>query len=359
MPLPFPAKAASRNRRRRVTLRDVATSAGVSIMTVSLALRHRPAVAKATAERVQEIARRLGYVPDPALSALAHYRNHVRPSRGFATIALLTDWNGANDWLDSKVGRVAFEGAASRAHDFGYRLEHFWLGPSGQGAARVGDILYHRGIQGVILAPIMGTIAAIRFPWERFAVVTLERFPDFPHFFHVSPNHYADLMLAWDRLLERGYRRIGLMVPAALAERGRHRWEAAHLVQQRLNARRAERVPTLLVEEDETDPPAVIARWLRTRRPDVVISPAAEYRSAIQAAGWSIPGDVAYASLQTQMDVPGVSGINQRREEMGAACINALNTMVQHKEFGAFPYLAGTMLDGEWVDGGTAPSRRG
>jgi LacI family gluconate utilization system Gnt-I transcriptional repressor len=55
----------------RVTLADVAQSAGVSPITVSRALRGERAVAPELVERVTAAVRKLGYVPDPAARALA------------------------------------------------------------------------------------------------------------------------------------------------------------------------------------------------------------------------------------------------------------------------------------------------
>ena len=52
--------------RARVTSRDIAREAGVSQPTVSRALRGDPRVAAATIARVEETARRLGYVPNAA-----------------------------------------------------------------------------------------------------------------------------------------------------------------------------------------------------------------------------------------------------------------------------------------------------
>lgn len=55
--------AAARDRRRRVTLNDVAAGAGLSITTVSRALAGYDDVAEATRLRVQQLAQRLGYRP--------------------------------------------------------------------------------------------------------------------------------------------------------------------------------------------------------------------------------------------------------------------------------------------------------
>ena len=55
----------------RLTLDDVARLAGVSAITASRALRGTRAVDPALVERVQNAARQLNYVPDPAARALA------------------------------------------------------------------------------------------------------------------------------------------------------------------------------------------------------------------------------------------------------------------------------------------------
>ena len=60
----------------RVTLSDVAQAAGVSPITVSRALRGERRVAPDLVERVQAVARQMGYVPDPAARALASQKSN-------------------------------------------------------------------------------------------------------------------------------------------------------------------------------------------------------------------------------------------------------------------------------------------
>jgi LacI family transcriptional regulator, gluconate utilization system Gnt-I transcriptional repressor len=60
--------------KRTLTLRDVSEASGVSEMTVSRVLRNRGDVSDATRDRVQEAARRLGYVPNKIAGALASQR---------------------------------------------------------------------------------------------------------------------------------------------------------------------------------------------------------------------------------------------------------------------------------------------
>jgi LacI family transcriptional regulator, repressor for deo operon, udp, cdd, tsx, nupC, and nupG len=53
-----------------VRLKDIAEQAGVSVMTVSKALRDAPDVSEATKARLKELARQLGYVPDSSAQGL-------------------------------------------------------------------------------------------------------------------------------------------------------------------------------------------------------------------------------------------------------------------------------------------------
>lgn len=62
---------------RPVTIEDVAAAAGVSVATVSRALRGLPNVAPGTRERVQKVARELRYRPDPSASRLATGRTNA------------------------------------------------------------------------------------------------------------------------------------------------------------------------------------------------------------------------------------------------------------------------------------------
>jgi len=61
----------------KLSIADVAREAGVSAMTVSRALRSPEKVSEATRLKVNAVVQRLGYIPDPAASALAAGRTNV------------------------------------------------------------------------------------------------------------------------------------------------------------------------------------------------------------------------------------------------------------------------------------------
>ncbi len=112
--------------RRPLTLRDVSEASGVSEMTVSRVLRGKGDVSEGTRQRVQEAAKRLGYVPNKIAGALASsrvnlvavivpsLRNMVFPEvlSGISDVLGATALQpvvGVTDYLPEKEEKVLFE----------------------------------------------------------------------------------------------------------------------------------------------------------------------------------------------------------------------------------------------------------
>jgi LacI family gluconate utilization system Gnt-I transcriptional repressor len=112
--------------KRPLTLRDVSEASGVSEMTVSRVLRNKGDVSEATRKKVQDAAKRLGYVPNKIAGALASQRvnlvaviipslgNMVFPEvlSGISETLDVTDLQpvvGVTNYLPEKEEKVLFE----------------------------------------------------------------------------------------------------------------------------------------------------------------------------------------------------------------------------------------------------------
>lgn len=91
-----------------VRLKDIAVRAGVSLMTVSKALRDAPDVSEATKARIRSLAQQMGYVPDSSAQGLR--------TRTTKLLGLLT-----SSTMDPFLARTALA-IEERAHDLGYDL---------------------------------------------------------------------------------------------------------------------------------------------------------------------------------------------------------------------------------------------
>src|ERR1700761_4375113 len=81
-----------------ITHRDIARAAKLHQTTVSRALANHPGISSVTRLRVQKTAKRLGYIPDPALSALTARRWTVRRIAYRATLAWIVKGRTPDWW---------------------------------------------------------------------------------------------------------------------------------------------------------------------------------------------------------------------------------------------------------------------
>ena len=336
-------------------MKDIAAKAGLSIAAVSLALRDHPRIPEETRLRVKRIAERLGYAPDPALSALVAHRSRMRVLRDFSVIGLVSNWSTPTAWSALPSAAQAMQGAIHRGRELGYTVQHLWTGSHGTSPGRFSTILKNRGIRGLILAPLENPEMSLDLDWTAFSAVSIERADHYPKVHHVVPNHYADLLLCWKKLRALGYNRVGLAVRQDLAARFSHQWEAAHDYARSRAPTPLEPVPILELHPHRQL--EQIRHWIRTHRPQAVIGRCDNFSAAAAAEGLSVPRDIGYVSLNIVDDEPGCTGIDQHRDIMGALAIDVLNGLMQRNQRGFQPASIGTQVDGSWREGKTLSRR--
>ncbi|MCB1123715.1 MAG: LacI family DNA-binding transcriptional regulator, partial [Verrucomicrobiae bacterium] len=213
-------------------LKDIAERAGLSVAAISMALKNHPSLPAATIEKVKALAEEMGYVPDPALSALAAHRSRLRIHKDLSTIGLISSFSTEDGWTELASGRAVIEGAKKRATELGYKLQHLWALSEGMTPARFDQILQARGIRSLILAPFEDHDRKLNIDWSRYAVTTIEKPLHYPYFHHIIQNHYANVMLCWEKLKASGYTRAGMVVHENLSYRWNYQWESAHRLAQ-------------------------------------------------------------------------------------------------------------------------------
>ena len=338
---------------KRSTLKDIAAQANLSIAAVSMALKNHPSLPTKTKDRVKKIAEELKYAPDPALSALAAHRNRLRVQNNFSVIGFISNWRHPSECTRLPSRQEVMEGAKNRAIELGYTLQHFSASEDGANPKRFSQILKTRGIRGIILAPFENHKDELDLDWSAFSVVTIEKPERYSFFHHILPNQYAHYLLCWEKLRQRGYTRVGLVVRSDFADRWSHQWEAAHLYAQSQMEGTLDTIPILNL--DETDQTDTIRSWLLRYQPQAVISRCDGFFEAAEAEGIKVPDDVGYVSLNVSDDKPGVSGIYQHRRTMGATAVDVLNSLLQRNQRGPLDASIGTQVNGSWRKGFSLP----
>lgn len=181
----------------KVTIRDVAAAAGVSVATVSRALRGLPSVSPATRAKVEEVAARLHYVPDPYAARLASTRAH--------TIVVAVPVPG--QWFYAQV----VTGVEAVASDAGYDLQLHVVGDDAQRRRFIEDVLPgQRRVDGAIIVDLpLSADEAERLVGRGARLVAVGQ--RIPGVVSIRIDNRAAAREATGCLIEKGHRRIGLL----------------------------------------------------------------------------------------------------------------------------------------------------
>jgi len=342
-----------------VRLRDIAEKAGVSRMTVSLALRGDPQVSKETQVRIHKIADEMGYQPNAkvsrAMAELAKSRHVAADER----LAFLTSEKTEQGWKEWRYNVECFEGARKRALEYGYVLEPFWLRQSKTTPEKIGRMLWSRGIDGVMVAPLGNDfhkdgLRTFDFDWSKFSVVELAETLDEPRLDCARHDHFNGMLMALFSMESLGYRRIGLVLDSMLDVRTRHRWYSAYLLWKSVRGF-SEELPVMFYEKFDV---VKVRQGIQTCKLDALVTVRSTLSSELESVGLRVPADIGVAVLDRPSgDECELSGINQNTEMIGSAAADLLVGLVRRGEKGIPAFPSQKICDGLWVEGQTTKRR--
>lgn len=337
----------------RVTQQDVAREAGVHRTTVSLALKNHPGIPPETGDRVRRIAARLGYAPDPVLTALTAYRNRQRPRAFHGTLAWLTNSSNGFEWESSLHYRLYHAGAAARAQFHGYRLEVVDQARPQVSTRRLLSILRARNVSGILLCPQPNGNIDLSFPWERFSVVAFGHSLKALRLHTVSSMHYSHTQQAMREVVRRGYRRPGLVINQNDDVRSDHNIYASYLVEHTLAF--GDQPPPRPYFRFEQEPWG-LAGWVREQRVDAIVTNNhAHVFNQLSKDGVAVPRDVALVNVTLPTANPVLTGVVENDEMIGAQATDTLVAMIQRSQRGSPGALVRTYIEGVWNEGATLP----
>ncbi len=331
--------------------RELARRAGVSQTTVSLALRAHPSIPEPTRRLILDLAREIGYRPNPLVASLmADIRSHRRATSE-SCIALLVDAADEREWFSYELFRTQYEGMRERARVLGFRTEVFFLGAEGMSPATIDRILHARGVRGLVLAGYRNhllDLSAMR--WANYACATISYTWDRPMVDRASAHHRHNMDLVFQRLVERGYRRIGVSLSPHAVTASDRNWLAGALVwNDRQPAK--ERIPIFVGEQV----PATVEafdRWRRKWRPDALVTLDGWEERWLRQLGLRAPGDIGLACANRYAGTR-VSGVDEDHDLIGAAVIDLVSAKLMHNEYGLPARPQTTLIEGRWQEGTT------
>ncbi|MEQ1842645.1 MAG: LacI family DNA-binding transcriptional regulator [Verrucomicrobiales bacterium] len=339
-----------------VTLKDVARAAGVSVMTVSRALRGAPKVSPGTRERVLTEARRLDYQPDPHLARMMEVVRGKKEMRLRSVIAVIREFVPADDLLGPSYQYVPFEPIRDRARGYGYEAEEFWLGRDGLTPKKLGKILHARGIEAVIVSPQSSRLLCAEVDYSPFAAVTFGNAMQKPALHMCAGNMTLGIQTAAEELSALGYRRIGVAVTQWIVNRSQFGYSGGFFhFQQSLPAEN--RIPLLLLPHNRIERGfAAFSQWMRENRPDVLISFDTHVPEWLARLGLRVPEDIGFVVHDWTPAMTTYAGIYQRRDHLAAAAVDLIVTQLSQHERGVPAVPRQIMIPPQWMLGPSVKS---
>lgn len=332
--------------------RVLARSLGLSHTAVSLALKNHPRISEETKRRVREAAEKAGYRPNALVSALMARikQGKSTPSRG-EVLAFLTAFEERDTWRKLTTNVEGLAGARTRAELMGYRIEHFWLGPDADRAPQVSRVLRMRGVRGAFILALPASVSVPALDWDRFPVVAVGYSLRGLRVHQACDHHVEGAITCYRELRAAGRRRIGLAITRFDDEQVRHYWRAGFLAAQQIHG--GDVVPIHFHPGYHED--GGFIDWVRRSRLDALIGSFPNLGlNLLRGAGVSVPGKVAYASLDLDRGQLGqIAGIRQDWEQTGAAIIDLLVGQINANERGLPRAPKLVQIAGQWVPGKT------
>ena len=325
-----------------LTMKDVALTAGVHQTTVSRALRNDPRITESAKARIREVAERLGYRPNPLLSALGTMRRQRASARYQTAIAYVLKGGASGRHLS---------GVRSAAEQRGFKVDVLEIGPD-LSESRLNQILTARGIHGIILAPLPEAHGNFTLEWERFSTVAIEYSFTEPAFDRVVTNSYDTMNTVIRECRERGYKRLGVALTQVVDDRNEGLLCAAYALAEQRDPEMAPLVPLIIPRWDAK----IFRAWFKREKPEVVISSnlfLPQIEESLGQLQLRVPDQIGLVNLNLLRDQQHYSGVCQDAPAIGAMAARLVIEKLSHNDLG-IPNSRITMLtDGHWIAGRT------
>jgi DNA-binding LacI/PurR family transcriptional regulator len=325
-------------RRRRATVKDVATEAGVSRGTVSRVLNGQPYVSDEAREAIQAAIEKVGFVPNRAARSLVMQSSQA--------IGLIVHEPHSLFVEDPNIGSILL-GANAALSEADYQLS-FMIADTTRDIERLARYLSGGLIDGVIIVsarvgdPITRAVADLGLP---AAFVGHPR--DIGDAAYVAIDNRGAAREITTRLASTGRSRIGMIASALDRDSGSDRLAGfVDALGNRFDPQLVERVPLYSYSDGQAG-----MRALLERAPDIdgvfasSDAVAAGAMDVLQAAGRTIPDDVGIvgfddSSWATRCDPP-LSTVHQPAGELGRAAAESVLRQLR----GQVPGTAGRVLE--------------
>jgi len=248
-------------------MKDIAKAAGVHVSTVSLALRGRESISKKTRARITELAREMGYRPDPRLDAFNYQRSLLIKSRSLPSLAYISDMDTVQAMNRHPEQSDVYRGLKTYCDEQGIALGVFFMGDGRLSSSRLAGILESRGINALALHYCRDDVEVPELNWSLYSVVKVDSHHVLEGMDSLGPNHRLGSRMAVKGAVDAGYQRPALVLDRTISSHCQGMFEVGYFLQME-----EEGLGFLPVCYELSDGRG-LKLWLDAHQPDVILTP--------------------------------------------------------------------------------------
>lgn len=333
------------------TLADIARQANVSKSLVSKALHHHPRVARKTVERIEKLAKELGYFPNPLLASLASKKFRSASSVDQTPLAYIIQPESSEQHQpDGFMCRTISEFASQTGYAFSpYHLSEY------KSSKHLSEVLYQRGVAGVIFAPITRDSEVHPEEWARFAVVMIGLGRVQHPYTSISMDFFRGINVIWDRLKNAGCEKIGFLQKEDTAKSLEAQQRLATYYYHREQQPKKSRIPILTYSKDARGVEEIM-QWYRKHQPDGIIVNSQRPYEIMRDQGVQIPEEVRMVSVWNHFGFEGeLAALRDMRYEVCTQAVQLIDKCIRYRELGAQDPVSTLTITPRWIPGTSCP----
>lgn len=330
----------------RPNMQHVADAAGVSKSAVSLALKNDPRLPEATRQRIQQVARDLGYRQNPMMASLM---TQLRASRSPLLQAAIA-------WIECESEPFSDEpeapcvyhaGAIARAREMGFALDSLRIAPQTLDSEALKATFEEKKIQGAILyipSTLQPFPEPLRAVLSELACVLVGPYSPCVMLPRAMTDAYQTTHEAAQHALALGYQRPGLVIQADLdkLQHGRFTAGFSHNVTLGAQAVYAYRSPDQSTFLD----------WFTHFSPDVILTDCSDVLTWVESRRHSPTQHIGCIHLDLQPSLTW-AGMQQNHDQVGSNAVDLVVAQLYRAEKGTHENAKTVLTASTWVMGDT------
>jgi LacI family transcriptional regulator len=311
----------------KYTIRDVSKRAQVSITTVSNVLNGKGNISEPTRQRVFEVVKELGYVPD-------HHARSLKTNRSNMIELLFT--HAEETMTSSRYFRDITASICATASQHGYKVIVSVLSRKDSLHDQL-KVIEHNGlVEGIILAgPSPEEVEVFTKTVGDFATMIISSLSDQPHISYVDVDNAGGMLMAVSHLVNLGHKQIAYLTPSEMDSHAYQRYQAYRQAMERNRLEEEVSIFTLYPGREEELMASVIAK-----QPTAIIAfddlRALQLSTYLMREGISVPSDIALVGFDDEdfamHMAPPLTTLAQPFVEMGKAAAEHLIARIEKPE---------------------------